>query len=511
MSRSSRREFIRDASAAIAGLGLALRLGPGSIPGAVASAASRREQASALADLSERLTGSLLLPGDDGYDARSAPANGRYRGTRPLAVAQCADDEDVITCVNWARENGIAPVARGGGHSYAGYSTTTDLLVDIGMLNSVKIDSSQGVAYTGGGALNLDLFKATEDGPLFLPGGTCLGVGIGGFTLGGGIGYNTHWAGVTSDHLQATQIVTASGDLLQVDASNHRDLYWACRGAAGGSLGINTSFTFDLVEAPAQNIAWYRFDWRGADAAAAVMSAFHQVLKSAPPALNAVAMAQATEIGSGGPREAITVFSRGQYIGPLDELRDLVSPLLAAATPVKQVLQEQTFWDTWRMIASTEPPSHSFGDISRYAAEPLPDYVISKLIDVLAACPSRTDTANGSLWSLGWVGGDVVDSIGRTDTAYVHRNMLTLLRPTTVWPDDAPDSVGRDLNAWTDDMISVMAPYTPFESYQNFPNRSLHNWEQLYYAENFDRLVNVKTRYDRYNLFRNTQSIPPGD
>jgi FAD/FMN-containing dehydrogenase len=101
-----------------------------------------------------------------------------------------------------------------------------------------------------------------------------------------------------------------------------------------------------------------------------------------------------------------------------------------------------------------------------------------------------------------------MNSIGRTDTAYVHRNMLTLLRPTTVWPDDAPDSVANDLNAWTDDVISVISPYTPFESYQNFPNRSLQNSGQLYYAENLDRLIDIKTAYDPTNLFNNSQSIP---
>jgi FAD/FMN-containing dehydrogenase len=500
----SRRAFIRDAGVALGALTLArLRNGAAAMP---VSAASRREQASALADLAQRLTGNVLLPGDPGYDAASAPANGRYRGIRPLAVAQCADEQDVVTSVNWSRENGIPPVPRGGGHSYAGLSTTTGLLIDIGNLNGVSLDMTEGFATTGGAALNKNLFDATVDGPLYLPGGTCFGVGVGGLVLGGGIGYNTHWAGLTSDHLQASRIVTASGDLLQLDAANNCDLFWACRGGAGGNFGINTSFTFDLVGVP-QTVSWYRFDWRGADAAGAVLSAFHQILKTAPPAFNAVVAAQASEVGPGGPREAIDTFSRGQYIGPIDELRDLVAPLLAASPPVKQTLQPMSFWDVIRMISTPEPESHSFGDISRYAAEPLPAQVTSKLIDVLAECPSRTDDANGSIFSLGWVGGDVMNAIGRTDTAYVHRGMMTLLRPTTVWPDDAPDSVGEGLNAWTDEVIAIIAPYTPVESYQNFPNRSLQNWQQLYYAENYPRLVQVKQKYDPADLFQNPQSI----
>jgi hypothetical protein len=139
----------------------------------------------------------------------------------------------------------------------------------------------------------------------------------------------------------------------------------------------------------------------------------------------------------------------------------------------------------------------------------VPDAVVAQLIDLLTECPVRTEANNGSMWSLGWVGGDVVNAVGRTDTAYVHRGMSTLLRPTPVWDEDAPAGVGEDLLAWTDDMAAVIAPHTPDESYQNFPDRRIENWPQQYYAENWDRLVEVETRYDRHDVFRNPQSIPP--
>jgi FAD/FMN-containing dehydrogenase len=261
---------------------------------------------------------------------------------------------------------------------------------------------------------------------------------------------------------------------------------------------------------PAGDITYFRFDWRGADAACAAMAAFNALLVTAPPGFNSSFMAQATPVGAGGPREAIDLFARGQYVGPVDELQDLVRPLLAAAgPPVTSVVQPMSFWDVQRIWVTEEPAQHNFGDISRYAREPVSDTVVAKLIDLLAACPSRTDTNNGSMWSLGWVGGDVVNAIGRTDTAYVHRGMSTLLRPTPVWADDAPAAVGKDLLAWTDDMVAIIAPHTPDESYQNFPNRRIENWQEQYYAENYDRLVAVKTKYDPHDLFHNPQSIPP--
>ncbi|MGI8808014.1 MAG: FAD-binding oxidoreductase [Acidimicrobiales bacterium] len=235
--------------------------------------------------------GAVLFPGDVGYNQATVPSNGRYASILPIAVALCADETDVVNCINWCRETGVPPVAKGGGHSYAGYSTTTGLLIDVGRINSVDVDRSRGTAVVGGGARNKNVYDATRDGPLFLPGGTCPGVGVGGLVLGGGIGYQTHWAGLTSDHLLGSRIVTASGDVLEIDASTNSDLYWACRGGAGGNFGINTSFTFKLVEAPLRNVAFYRFTWHGADAAVAVLSAFHRMLATAPAALNAVASA----------------------------------------------------------------------------------------------------------------------------------------------------------------------------------------------------------------------------
>jgi FAD/FMN-containing dehydrogenase len=518
-----RRDFLRTGTgalgvAATAGLG-ARRIDTWAAAarhGAARHSATRHSATRKLAGrpplekLRRMLKGPLLVPGDQGYEAASAPANGRFATTRPVAVALCADESDVVACVDWSRQFGVQPVARNGGHSYAGYSTTTGLLVDVGRLNSVTIDRQAGTAVVGGGALNGDLFDATISGPLFLPVGTCLGVGVGGLALGGGIGYNTHWAGLTCDHLRASRIVTASGRLLSLDDSSHSDLFWACRGGAGGSFGINTSFTFDLAEVPRGNVTYYRFDYRGADAAVGVLATFNEILRTAPAGFNAVAMAQATPVGRGGPREAIDVFSRGQYIGPATELYDIVAPLLSAGSaPVRRTVTEMPFWDAQKIFASTEPASHSFGDISRYAAHVVPQAAVQEMVNLLAACPSRSAEANGSIWSLGWIGGEVVNSISRTGTAYVHRDMLTMLRPTPVWPNDAPPSVGQGLIEWTNEVVNVIDPYTPNESYQNFPNRLIADWETAYYAENFPRLVDVKTKYDAGNLFRNTQSIPP--
>ena len=172
----------------------------------------------------------------------------------------------------------------------------------------------------GGAALNRNVYEATKDGPYFLPVGTCLGVGVGGLVLGGGIGYNTRWAGLTSDCLVSTRIVTASGDVLEANRYKNSDLFWACRGGAGGSFGINTSFTFELKAVPREKITYFRFQGRGAELAARLFDEFNRLMATGESRLNAVARAQAVKIGAGGPREAIDVMSRGQFIGPKREL-----------------------------------------------------------------------------------------------------------------------------------------------------------------------------------------------
>ncbi|MGO8884332.1 MAG: FAD-dependent oxidoreductase [Streptosporangiaceae bacterium] len=401
-------------------------------------------------------------------------------------------------------------MGRGGGHSCAGFSTTTGLLIDVGRINAVRIDAARGTATLGGGALNGDLFRKVRGGPLFLAVGTCLGVGVGGLTLGGGLGYSTRSAGLTCDHLRSSRIVTASGDLLDLDAAHHSDLFWACRGGAGGSFGINTSFTFDLVEVPRKQVSYYVAEWRGAEAATAAFIAFDEIMRTAPAAFNAVLMAQAAPVAAAGPREAMYVWTRGQCIGPIAELWDLLALLLkAAGAPLGLEFYELPFWEAQHRFTDSPSKPHSFGDISRYARRPLPQRAVQEMVDLVARCPSRSDVANGSIRNLGWVGGDVVDALPRTSTAYVHRGMMTLFRPTSVWPNDAPESVGRALVEWTSEMQDILRPHTPDESYQNFPSRLIDDWQREYYAENFPRLVQVKGKYDPGDLFQNPQSIPP--
>lgn len=497
----NRRDFFVVGSLAALGVGLAACTPTGE-PVFVPS--------TALADLAATLSGRVLLSGETGFTRAWLPSNGQFADTVPMAVARVADEADVATCVRWCRENGVAFATRGGGHSYAGLSTTTGLVIDLSRLNSTAVNRLQWRLTTGGAATNADIFRATQYGQEFLPGGTCLGVGVGGLVLGGGIGYHSRWAGLTSDHLVRARMVTATGDVVEASATENTDLFWALRGGTGGTFGICTEFEFELVETPQQEVVYYRIDIAGADAAAEMFSAVDALEQDSPPEFVASCYAQPTPLGADNdPRAAVTGWVRGQFLGSVDDFTDLAAPLLRMSGETDRTIASRPWWDVAQGFATEEAENHSWGDISRYTDRALPSSAIDALVDLIADCPQRSDAIHGELWMLGWVGGAVIDRFARTETAYVHRGMKSMVRPSPVWSNLATPTQVRELEDWTDAVIAAIEPHTPRESYQNFPNRRLVDWQDQYYAENLDRLIDVKTTWDAEGLFTSAQTLAP--
>ena len=197
-------------------------------------------------ELAHRLQGKVLLPGDQWFAAYAQPNNLRYEALLPQAIALCKNAQDVRTSILFAREYDVPLVARSGGHSYAGYSTTSGLMIHIRMMNRLSFDANTGIATVAGGVRNANVFAALRKGKFAITHGRCPSVGTAGFVLGGGIGFNMRAHGVACDQLRATEIVTADGAIRTVRGND--DLFWACRGAGGGNFGIHTSFSFQTYE-----------------------------------------------------------------------------------------------------------------------------------------------------------------------------------------------------------------------------------------------------------------------
>lgn len=244
MTQLSRRSFIGLGSKSIAGALLTPSL-VGFLEGC-----SKTELLSAYdwQILSNQLNGAVLLPGAPGFDPFTIPYALQYGKTIPQAVVRCMSEKDVVTTVKWARQNGIAITTRSGGHSYAGYSSTNELLLDVSGMTNITLNSSTGLATLDGGVRNKHVYAALREPSIAITHGRCKAVGVGGLVLGGGIGFNMRAQGLTCDQLVETRMVTADGDIVVCNEKENKDLFWAIRGAGGGNFGIHTSFTFKPLQ-----------------------------------------------------------------------------------------------------------------------------------------------------------------------------------------------------------------------------------------------------------------------
>jgi len=195
--------------------------------------------------LQERVRGEVVEPGDPGYDEARKVYNGMH-DRRPRAVVRCVDAADVIAAVETARDEGVDLAVRGGGHSVPGFGTVDDgLVVDLSGMRNVQVDPANAVARAGGGALWGDFNHATHAFGLSTTGGVISTTGVGGLTLGGGIGYLARKHGLSCDNLIAADVVTADGRLLRASEDDNADLFWALRGGSG-NFGVVTSLEFRL-------------------------------------------------------------------------------------------------------------------------------------------------------------------------------------------------------------------------------------------------------------------------
>ena len=197
-------------------------------------------------ELREAVRGQIITPGDAGYADACRVWNGAHDDHRPALVVRCEGAADVIAALGFARANELAIAVRGGGHSIAGFSTCDDgIVIDLSPMNGVRVDPTTRRASVGGGAVWSEVDHETQAQGLATTGGLISTTGIGGFTLGGGIGWTMRSFGLACDNLVAADVVTADGRLVHASQAENSDLLWGLRGG-GGNLGIVTQFEFDL-------------------------------------------------------------------------------------------------------------------------------------------------------------------------------------------------------------------------------------------------------------------------
>jgi len=488
--RVNRRSFLR-----VAGLGAATAItaacGRTGVPVSSPSPAPATTTVAGPPDwaaLRARLAGSLVLPGDRDYDAARRSYNPLFDGRRPAAVARCEGPDDVRACLEVAARSGVPVAARGGGHSYAGYSTPEQgLVIDLARMAGVDV-RPDGTAVVGAGARLIDVYAALAGAGRCLPAGSCPSVGIAGLTLGGGVGVLTRKYGLTCDRMAGASVVTPDGALRTVSEDAEPDLFWALRGGGGGNFGVVTSFTFRTVPAPDVAVFALSFPAGSADA---VLGGWQQWVRGAPDELwtNCVISAGSAPSARVG----------GCFVGSAAGVDPLLDDLVrrVGARPTGRSATGKGYLDAMRYFAGCsqrtveecrltgqggELGRDSFVAASGVLAEPVADP--GRVTELLAG-RAGMDVLFDSL-------GGAVARVGAGDTAFPHRSALATVQvyrgTNAAGERAATDAVGE--------VRDGLSRLTGGAGYVNYIDPTLREWASAYYGNNLGRLREVARRYD---------------
>lgn len=455
--------------------------------------------------LAQRLVGPVLRPGDAGFDALAAPNNQRYGMTLPCGIARCTDSEDVAEAILWARQDDVPFVVRSGGHSYAGFSTTTGLMIELTLMNATQYDASNGQVTIGGGALNQNLYNALRPIDRAITHGRCPSVGAAGFLLGGGIGFNMRENGLACDQLVRSEIVTADGAILHLSATENSKLFWACRGGGGGNFGINTSFTLQTFAA--EPVTVFEIKWSGKlKRSEAVFPHLMRALDAAPNRVGSRISLGATTKAQLERGVDVSIDLLGQFKGSARELADILAPAYGAAFPSSQQMYEMTYWQGQDFLKeSTDPAYYQERSTFVQQGRPLDDRARTVAFEWLRNWPGTRAGADLRFFQTG----GRVNEPAPDATAFVHRDSSWIMDVGLNWTAfDTSESL-RANHEWQDGFYRAMLRSSTGGAYQNFADPSLADWQHAYYGNNFTSLTQVKSAVDPANVFRFPQSIPP--
>ncbi|MCG6875952.1 MAG: FAD-binding oxidoreductase [Betaproteobacteria bacterium] len=458
---------------------------------------------SAWRHLAANLSGPLLRPHDFDFAKFNAPYNLRYARTRPHGIALCATSKDVATAILWCRELRVPFAARSGGHSYAGYSTTRGLLIDLSMMRSAHFDPSTGGVRIGGGARNQDLYDTLERANAAITHGRCPSVGAAGFLLGGGIGFNMREHGLACDQLVASEMVTADGKIVALGATDNPDLLWACRGGGGGNFGINTAFTLQAF--PAQPLTVFKLRWTArSPAPESVFAALMPALDRAPDGFGSrVSLGAATPAERSAGKD-VTISLIGQLTGNRKALDEILAAAYAVGRPQHIDIRETGYWQGQKFLEENDPPGY-FQERSTFLVRPLSAQALGVAFEWLRHWPGTGAAADLRFFQTG----GRINAVAPTATAFVHRDSRWIMDVGLNWTAADSPIVLRRNREWQDAFYQAMLPFSTRGAYQNFVDPSLENWQQAYYGSNLARLRRIKSRVDPGGVFRFAQGIQP--
>jgi FAD/FMN-containing dehydrogenase len=452
-----------------------------------------------IVDLRGRFRGALVQPGEEGYEEARRIWNGAI-DRRPGLIARCAGADDVAEVVRFARERDLLVSVRGGGHAVAGYAVCDGgVMIDLSLMKSVRVNPQDRTARAGGGLIWSEFDKATQPHGLATTGGVISHTGIGGLTLGGGLGHLMRKLGLTVDNLLAVDLVTADGESTHVDADTEPDLFWGLRGG-GGNFGIATAFEYRLHPVGPMvlggPIAW------PLDDAPAVLKVMNEVAAEAPDELGispAVTLAPPAPFVPmdriGKPMMALILV----WSGDPGQGEKAIAPLRAVGSPFADAVRPLPYLFIQSMLDGGAPHGRHY----YWKSHRLPG-INDEVIDIIM---ERASSVSAPFWQMnGWAVGGAVTRVDADATAVGPREPGFDLNITAAWPP--PDPGAEEHKEWVRKGWDALQPHST-GIYTNFLSDEGLSGVQAAYGDRFARLTALKDKYDPDNFFRMNANIPP--
>ena len=450
-------------------------------------------------ELRGTIKGSVLVLDDPGYEEARQIWNAMI-DRRPAVIVQCVQPDDVQPVIRFARKNGLELSIRGAGHNIGGNALCDNgVTIDFSKMKKVRVDAGKRRAYVEPGATLADLDEATQAHGLATPVGINSTTGIAGLTLGGGFGWLTRKYGMTIDNLISVEMITSDGEKIRASQNENTDLFWAVRGG-GGNFGVVTQFEFQLFPLGPQIVAGlivFPFNQ-----AKQILTKYRQFVTSAPEELNVwVVLRKAPplpflpETVHGKEVVILPIF----YLGAVAETEKLIAPLRAFGTALGEHIGAQPYvqWQKafdplltpgarnyWKSHNFTELADGALNSIIEFAGK-LPSPQCEILIGLIAGAPNRIAT----------------DAM-----AYGHRDARFVLNVHGRWGEAADD---KKCIGWAREFFKATAPYASAGAYVNFMTAEEGDRVAAAYGSNYERLVEIKRRYDPENVFHFNQNIKP--
>jgi FAD/FMN-containing dehydrogenase len=448
--------------------------------------------------LRERVGGEVIAPGDEGYEDARRIMNAMI-DRRPAAVVRCAQTADVVAAVDFARENQLDLAVRGGGHSVPGFGTVDDgVVVDLTAMQDVAVDPGRRTARAQGGATWGAFNDATHVHGLATTGGVVSTTGVGGLTLGGGIGYLARGFGLSLDNLISAEVVTADGRSLSASDSENEDLFWAIRGG-GGNFGVVTSFEFRVH--PVKEIYGGPMFFE-VDDAGTVLRVYREVIAEASEEFGGFPAWQIAP-----PLPFIPEERHGDtflalvacWAGDVGDGERYLKPFRDAAQVVAEHVGPMPYPALNSAFDALYPPGLQHYWKANFVTE-LTDEAIEAHLEHGPKVPAVNSTAH--IYPIN----GACHRVAPDATAFAYRDATFATVIVGIWPDPADNEANT---AWVRDYYAATAPLSEEGGYVNFMAADDQDRIRANYKGNYERLVEVKRKYDPENLFHLNQNIQP--